>query len=86
MATCTVCNLEMLTAEGCAVGTITLDRAVFDRIPHGGSEAWGPATKRCNDCGAAPGKIHHPGCQYEACPKCNAPQMFACDCAKEDGV
>ncbi|MBN4050369.1 hypothetical protein JYT28_01285 [Desulfobulbus sp. AH-315-M07] len=82
MAICTDCNLEMRTAEGCTVTSITLDGTVFNRIVHGSGKAWGPAKGRCSECGAEPGKIHHAGCQYEECPKCGEAQMLACGCEK----
>jgi hypothetical protein len=82
MAICSTCNQEMTKADGCTLRTITLDGVVHDRIPHGDGSAWGPAKARCSDCGVEPGKIHHPGCQYEQCPACGSSQMFACDCEK----
>ncbi len=84
MTMCTWCNLEQRKADGCAVTTITLDGVVFERIPHGLGRGWSPAVKRCGDCGAEPDNIHHPGCQYEECPKCGSAQMFACDCEKNE--
>ena len=82
MAKCTFCNLEMRGAGGCAVSAIILDGVTFDRIPHGSSKIWGTAQTRCSDCGVDPVSIHHAGCQYEQCPKCEDPQMFACGCQK----
>ncbi|MBW2536261.1 MAG: hypothetical protein JRI55_32540 [Deltaproteobacteria bacterium] len=84
MAVCSSCNLEMTAAKGCTLRTITLDGVAHDRIPHGESSTWGPAKGRCSDCGAEPGELHHPGCQYEQCPACGSAQMFACDCEKAE--
>lgn len=35
--------------------------------------------RRCHDCGAKVGRIHHPGCDMEECPACGG-QYFVCDC------
>ncbi len=39
---------------------------------------------RCPDCNVRIGGYHHPGCEYEICPKCSG-QLLTCGCldAKE---
>lgn len=34
---------------------------------------------RCHDCGVALGRIHHPGCDLEECPRCHG-QLLSCEC------
>lgn len=33
----------------------------------------------CNDCGASPETLHHPGCGLERCPACGR-QLIGCQC------
>jgi len=36
-------------------------------------------TKRCPDCNVRIGGYHHPGCEYEVCPKCSG-YIVECGC------
>ncbi len=75
MAICTDCNLDMTTADGCTVGTLTLDGRRFDRRP--------VSTDRCGDCGATRGHHHHLGCDMATCPACGW-QLLSCGCAFDE--
>jgi len=71
MATCTDCNLEMTTAQGCTLSEVTIEGAQYarDRCRR----------RRCGDCGAKPGGFHHLGCDLERCPRCGW-QLISCGC------
>jgi hypothetical protein len=43
-----------------------------------------PPETHCHDCAAPLGAQHHPGCDYEECPRCRR-QLIACAC-NEEGV
>jgi hypothetical protein len=38
---------------------------------------------RCGDCGVLRGGVHHPGCEFEQCPRCGG-QLIGCDCSGEE--
>lgn len=77
MAPCDYCHQEMTTAAECTDSTLLTfkdDRTHYARIPY-------PADQqtRCHDCNVLPGRLHHPGCDMELCPKCGG-QLISCDC------
>lgn len=39
-------------------------------------------SKKCHDCGVAPGEFHESGCDVERCPFCGF-QLIGCDCRYE---
>lgn len=89
MAICGYCRQEMLTADGCTVSAFTdFGPALVRRIPFGQEQRMDASREpgvRCHDCGALPGRFHHPGCDVEECSRCGG-QLFSCDCPKnEDG-
>ena len=78
MAVCTVCDTDMLEAEGCVDGVVVLGGIDYSRITDTrcGEHDEG---RRCHDCGCMPGHFHHLGCDNESCPKCGD-QLFVCGC------
>jgi hypothetical protein len=38
---------------------------------------------RCPDCNVNIGGYHHPGCEYEICPRCGD-YLLECGCLKKD--
>ncbi|WP_436346992.1 hypothetical protein [Natronorubrum sp. FCH18a] len=39
--------------------------------------------RACHDCGVEKGEYHHPGCDWEECPRCRR-QYLSCDCITEE--
>ena len=78
MANCGVCGKEMLTADGCLVGTVFCNGLAYPRMRYG-EEGWGEPGERCPDCRAKYGFFHHWGCDVECCPACGG-QIPGCDC------
>jgi hypothetical protein len=37
---------------------------------------WREHPWNCHDCNAAPGGLHHPGCDTEECPQCKGQAAF----------
>jgi hypothetical protein len=81
----------MTTAAGCSAkklqftpgpdGKPTGAPVVFDRIKYGeGRRA--VIGERCPDCGVKQGRHHHPGCDWEECPRCHG-QSLGCSCNDE---
>lgn len=68
---------------------ISCDQAVYEletgevveRVRYGSElEDWGAASGLlCHDCNAAPGHLHHVGCDVERCRLCGG-QVLGCDC------
>ena len=87
MATCSWCNQEMRTADGCTGNEKVEfpDETSMDSIPCGEMEVWkfGENEGRCHDCNVLPGHKHHPGCDAERCPKCGG-QLISCGCLDEE--
>lgn len=82
MAQCNYCGLDMLEADGCVDDPIIIETQTYEPIRHGAElrfpGRWTP-TRRCHDCNALPGQVHHHGCDMEECPACGD-QSISCDC------
>lgn len=83
----------MKTAKSCRKNlTVDIGNEVFKPIRFGYAERDIPFPKRpkdlppyeerCHDCGVIAGGIHHPGCDWEECPKCRR-QLISCGCLDE---
>lgn len=73
--TCQDCGKEMLKAKGCTLDKVLHNDKWIDRD----REFWQDEGKRCGDCGALSGEVHHYGCDNERCPVCGG-QFIGCEC------
>lgn len=83
MAICEWCNNEMTTGASCTVSTLHLRGARIAIAPYRPSRR--TASRRCGDCGVAPGGFHHPGCDLQRCPRC-AGQFISCGCRFDEDL
>ena len=90
MAICEYCKQEMLTADSCVGAYLVIKGKYYRRIrmgePRDMYQYLDPKEDkkaRCGDCGVRIGKIHHFGCDCEACPICGR-QLISCDCLRGD--
>jgi hypothetical protein len=72
MTVCSYCLQEMTDKVGCTVWK-------YDDFVDNISRSRFVSTEDCHDCGCPKGKLHHPGCDDEKCPKC-LEQAIGCDC------
>ena len=73
---CDWCAQPMTEGKGCTLKTYDdMEGGPHDRIPHADSEKG----QHCFGCEVAPGQLHHPGCDFELCPRCKGRAVF-CDC------
>jgi hypothetical protein len=83
MAVCKYCKLEMNTADSCVKMRVKTIDGELDPVLYGAeavTKDHPPAPgHRCHDCGVLPGHYHHPGCDWEECPRCHE-QLITCDC------
>jgi hypothetical protein len=92
MAICKYCQQEMNGAAGCVKMPVRTIEGNLDPIPYGSEQQHPPAESgqhhhgvllgsppRCHDCDVLPGHYHHPGCDWEECPRCHG-QLIGCDC------
>ena len=72
MAICNWCDKDMLEVDTCNVKLVDFGNGdPLPPIPYDG--------EKCHDCGVTNGKIHHPGCDMERCPRCDG-QLISCGC------
>lgn len=63
MATCPMCDGQMLTVDGCTSHKVLLDDgSVVDVPEHSVESSLMDGESRCHDCNAKPGEIHHAHC------------------------
>jgi predicted Zn-ribbon and HTH transcriptional regulator len=94
MAICKYCQLEMNEADGCTGLPVPTIDGLLNPIPYGAEQQHlkmspNPGQRhhgiligdppRCHDCGVLPGSFHHPGCDWEECPRCHE-QLIGCEC------
>ena len=73
-APCRHCRREMKPNSDCTANMYAVyeDGVVCMTVPHDDDGV-------CHDCNAGVGMHHHPGCDWERCPRCGG-QMIGCDC------
>lgn len=81
---CRYCNLRMGDGQGCTLTAVVIEGRIHQRIPYlSERETWPlipvPMPELCHDCETALGKLHHLGCDMEACPRCGD-ALFLCGC------
>jgi hypothetical protein len=92
---CALCQREMETATGCVPSKLAFmpksrfrqaarELEILDRVPMGQEKRHGdpPEPGPCGDCGVHTGQLHHPGCDWDECPRCRL-QLAGCDCHTE---
>ena len=79
MAVCSYCDQEMLWADGCVADPIAIGGRSYQPVRYGSELHYGRPNRRCHDCRALPGGIHHHGCDMEECPACGG-QSISCGC------
>ncbi len=85
-AICQDCGQEMLEGVGCIDSTYDdMEGGPFNRLKFGEEKRFGAYTASgpCHDCGAPLDSYHHPGCDWEECPRCGG-QAIGCSCG-DDG-
>lgn len=73
-AICDHCEREMLPGGGCNRIDVITKSGVMGSMIHIDENL-----KNCHDCGAGVGAYHHPGCDWERCPRCGR-QLITCGC------
>jgi hypothetical protein len=76
MHICPWCEQDTKRTASCTVQSIEFpDGVKLPPLAYEPEAGAGP----CQDCGAPPGGIHHPGCEIERCPRCSG-QLLSCGC------
>lgn len=75
MDECGLCHRDSARVETCYEEKVLVYSALEERpaIPAA------PAGLECPGCGVLPGKIHHPFCPEERCPRCDG-RVRVCEC------
>ncbi len=87
MAVCEYCHHEMQTHHSCLWEAVRIKRQPYLRLRYGeetryGSKQpgyWRDYGENCPDCAVVVGGLHHVGCDWEQCPRCQS-QFIVCDC------
>jgi hypothetical protein len=79
VAICEYCDQEMMAAEGCTDAPIVIAGVSYKPIRHRCEPGLKGVRRRCHDCNALPGHVHHHGCDMEECPACGE-QSISCGC------
>ena len=85
MAACSYCLREMIdeATTTCTVGDVGYPDGTGSKpVVYGQETRFGStyvAEARCHDCNVVPGAFHHPGCDWEECPRCRG-QIISCGC------
>ena len=79
MGVCSYCHQEMTSAEGCTTTPIVIAGVSYSPVRYGSEWGGGRPRRRCHDCGASVGSVHHHGCDWERCPACHQ-QSISCGC------
>lgn len=96
MAKCYACHLEMRRANGCTATVFRFrprrivrgkpnplrKQEKYERIPYGEETLAYHFFDRCGDCHVLRGRLHHPGCDIEQCPRCKD-SLLSCGCHGE---
>lgn len=86
MSICPDCKQNRIASRGCSLAYVVIDKEKYKRVT--GEYEKGKAfskdvilneEKRCLDCGAFEGNVHHFGCEYELCP-IHKTFFITCDC------
>jgi hypothetical protein len=77
-AVCESCGHDMRTVTTCIEVPVETVDGPLAPIPYGSEkDDWGGGA--CHDCGADRPGFHHPGCDFEECPRCGD-QLITCGC------
>lgn len=87
MAVCEYCQQEMKTHASCLWASVSMKRRLYPRLRYGDETShgsgqpgyWRDYGENCPDCWVAVGGLHHIGCDWEQCPRCDG-QFIGCDC------
>lgn len=93
VARCIGCRRLMQTAPGCTHNKVEfrpisqnkrIGGEIFDRLSKSLSGKL-TADKRCHECGALSGNLHHLDCKEEVCPVCHK-RALGCRCTRTHTV
>jgi len=72
-AVCEYCHRDMFVTDTCNFPSVKMDidKKWYVRVVNDSG--------KCHDCNAGLGKLHHPGCDVERCPRCGG-QQITCPC------
>jgi hypothetical protein len=80
MATCDICNKDMLEVDGCKCNLILIGGVLYHPTPFISDDG-----SRCGDCNCKSESYHHPGCDMERCPGCGH-QLISCGCVIDESA